>query len=205
MTTERVLPAPLIGRPVLGRLADPIDVTSARRGPAVVVPQVPLGHPVGVVAGRKPIRTANARRAALLDTPARAGMLIGVSAAVYAVSLASVAGLQFQTQTATAQAQAPMVAALERTRAANDALEATLLAADARASTLEAEYASIGTDAASFQQRLGELASLVADVKGSAATLPTAIRLPTVKSHGAVSGSTRAPSTAGSTSASGKP
>jgi hypothetical protein len=132
-------------------------------------------------------------------------MLIGVSATVYAVALAGVAGLQFQTETATAQAAAPMIAAVERTRAANDALEATLLAADARARALEAEYAGVGTDAADYQRRLDELASLVADVKGSAATLPTTISLPSVKSRGAIAGSSRAPSTAAVTSASGKP
>jgi uncharacterized protein YlxW (UPF0749 family) len=158
-----------------------------------------------MVGGTTSIRTATAKRAAILDTPARAGMLIGISAAVYAVSLAGVAGLQFQTQTATAAAQAPMLAALDRTRAANDALEATLIAADARARALEGEYASVGTNAAAFQRQLDDLASLVADVKGSAAALPTTISLPTVKAHGAVSGSSRAPSTAGVTSASGKP
>ena len=194
MTTERVLPAPMVGRPVLGRLSGPAAPATWPGVPVAVQP-----------AGSKAIRSVGVGKDALLDTPSRAAMLIGVSAAVYAVSLAAVAGLQFRTETATAEAQAPMVAAVERTRAANDALESMLLAADAKASALEAEYANAGTDAAAFQARLNELAALVAQVKGSAATLPTAISLPTVKAHGAVAGSGRAPATSGVTSASGKP
>jgi hypothetical protein len=170
-----------------------------------VVPHVNLGAKVGVARGTKSLRTVNAKREAFLDTPTRAAMLIGVSAAVYGVSLAGIAGLQFQTDAATAVAQAPAIVALERTRAANDALEAALVAVDARARALETEYGAVGTDATAFQQRLDQLATLVAGVKGSAATLPTAISLPTVKAHGAVSGSGGSPSTAGVTSASGKP
>ncbi len=223
MTTERLLPAPaigrpILGRPVLGRLTGPsvpaVDDRQRALGAPVFGAPVAHGAAVGgaaigratqIAVGTKPIRSTNARRDALLNTPTRAAMLVGVSAAVYAVSLAGVSALQFQTESANAAAQAPMVAAVDRTRAANDALEATLLAADAKARALETEYANVGTDATAFQQRLDELAALVANVKGSAATLPTAISLPTVKAHGAVAGSGKAPATSGVTSASGKP
>ncbi len=203
MTTDRVLPEPLLGRPVLGRLIGPSSLPTQAVAPGGVGAVISATAATGT--GTKSVRSTNFKREALLSTPARAGMLIGVSAAVYAVSLAGVAGLQFQTEAATAQAQAPIVTAVERTRAANDALEAALLAADARAQALEADYAMMGPDAAAFQERLNELASLVAQVQGSAAALPAAIRLPTVKTHGAVVGSGKAPATSAVTSASGKP
>ncbi len=204
MTTDRVLPEPLLGRPVLGRLISPSGSPTQAVSPGGVVPVITAAA-ARTGAGTKSVRSTNFNREALLSTPARAGMLIGVSAAVYAVSLAGVAGLQFQTEAATAEAQAPIVTAVERTRAANDALEAALLAADSRAQALEADYAKMGPDAAAFQQRLNELASLVAQVQGSAAALPASISLPTVKTHGAVARSGKAPATAAVTSASGKP
>lgn len=204
MTTDRVLPEPLLGRPVLGRLIGPSSLPTQAVAPGGVGAVITAAA-ARTGAGTKSVRSTNFKREALLSTPARAGMLIGVSAAVYAVSLAGVAGLQFQTEAATAQAQAPIVTAVERTRAANDALEAALLAADARAQALEADYAMMGPDAAAFQQRLNELASLVAQVQGSAAALPASISLPTVKTHGAVARSGKAPATAAVTSASGKP
>ncbi len=203
--TDRVLPVPVLGRPVLDRVTG--SAASAVGAPVFGAPIAgqPRSKPAVAATGSKPIRTANAKREALLDTPTRAVMLVGVSAAVYAVALAGVAGLQFQTESANAAAHAPMLAAVDRTRAANDAVEAKLVDADARARGLDTEYAKAGTDAAGFQTRLDALAALVAVVKGSAATLPTAISLPSVKVHGAVAGSGRAPATAAVTSASGKP
>ena len=149
-----------------------------------------------------------ARREAVLSMPARAGMLFGVSAAVYAVTLAGVAGLQAESETAASAAQAPYLDTLAETRAANDALEARVVAADAQLRVLAGSYATIGTEVEAYQAQLDALALLVAEVEGSAAALPDRISLPSVTMRGAVAssgggGRSAAPKTSGRTGASG--
>lgn len=185
--TERVLPAIAVGARALPR------PTVVPRPEAVARPARPVAH----------------RREAILGTPARAGMLIGASAAVYAVTLAGVATLQARADAETAAHRAPFVEAAARARAANDRLESVINEADAQARALAADYASTATDIATYQARLDALAALVADVQGSAAALPTRIKLPAVTMHGAVSGGSSgsrssAPATRSTTSASGR-
>lgn len=221
MATERVLPAPdgsepADHRPALHLVAGgtslaPRSVASTRSAgqPGVdATSTLPFVRPAA--ASHLPFRSAAhaarvaaAKRGSLLDTPSRAGLLIGLSAAVYAVSLAAVSGLQVQTDAANAAAVAPMVSALDRTRAVNNALSAMVQSADARARAVAAAYDAFGGDATAYQQQLAGLAALVADVQGSAAALPTTISLPTVVTHGAIAGA--APATSAVTSASGKP
>jgi hypothetical protein len=186
--TERVLPAISVGARPLAR------PTAVPRSEGVVSPARPVAH----------------RREAILGTPARAGMLIGASAAVYAVTLAGVAALQAQADAETAARRAPLVEAAARTRAANDRLEAVIREADAQVRGLASEYASTTTDVTAYQARLDALAALVADVQGSAAALPTRIKLPAVTVHGAIArgssgGARSAPATRSTTSASAKP
>jgi hypothetical protein len=137
-------------------------------------------------------------------------MLIGASAAIYAVSLATVSGLQYQSQADLAAQHQPMLETIVQAKAANDALEATIQAADARARALANDYTAAGGDVTAYQARLDQLAALVAKVQGSAAALSTSIRLPTVTMHGAIGGGYvgsggSAPATGGTTAASGKP
>lgn len=147
-------------------------------------------------------RVAARRSEAILSTPARAGMLLGASAAVYAVTLAGVSGLQAQQDAAVIAARQPSVDRIAAVRAANDSLEASLVAIDAKARTLASDYAAAGGDISSYQARLDELAGLVATIQGSAAALPTRIALPSVSMHGKV-GSSKAPATSSTTGASG--
>src|SRR5512144_406085 len=102
MTTERVLPAVALPAP-------------ARPATAVRRPRV--------VASARVAR----RNEAWLTTPARAGMLIGASAAVYAVTLAGVSGLQSQSDAELVARRQPWMDQLAETRAANDRLEATIV------------------------------------------------------------------------------
>ena len=176
MTTERVLPAialPAIARP------RPIAAPQAR--------------------GEAAARTAK-RKETFLTTPARAGMLIGASAAIYAVSLAGVAGLQSQSDAELAARRQPYLDELARTRAANDSLEAALAAVGSQAGALSGTYATTAGDVTAYEARLDQLAALVAEVQGSAAALPTRISLPTVTVR---AGSTRAPATTSTSGASG--
>jgi hypothetical protein len=127
-------------------------------------------------------------KAPLLSTPARAGLLLGASAAVYAVTLAGVSGLQAETSGANATARASGLDAVARARAANDQLEASLNQLDAATRRLVDEYGTTADQATAYQARLDALASLVAEVQGTAAALPARIQLPTVTLHGAIGG-----------------
>ena len=128
----------------------------------------------------RPARPIVLQREAVLNTPMRAGMLLGASAAIYAVTLAGVSVMQADTDATTAAQRQPYLAAVAAARSANDALEAALAKADSGAQVLASQYATVGQDIAGYQARLDQLARLVAEVQGSAAALPTRISLPTV-------------------------
>jgi uncharacterized membrane protein YgcG len=175
MTTERILPG----------IALPVPGVRARRD---AVPKPSLRE-VPAIGARPAVRPATVRKQPILTTPARAGMLIGASAAVYAITLAGVAGLQTQSEASVMTSRAPYLNSLAATRAANDALEASLLKVDAQARALANSYAVVGENVGAYQARLDELAALVAEVEGSAAALPTRMSLPSVSMRGAVGGS----------------
>jgi hypothetical protein len=178
VTTDRVLPEVEPARPRQGESA---------------------GTPSALARAAK---LAKPRRAAVMTTSARASVLIGVSAAVYAVTLSSVAGLQAQSQTETAAQNQVGIDAVAQARAANDALESAVTSADARARALVADYNGVSQDMSAYQAQLTSLSALVAKVQGSAAALNTKIQLPTVTMHGAVGGGGGVVTT---TTASGKP
>ena len=176
MTTERILPA----------------IAVARAGTPVARPvtRPAVGH----------------RNQPFLTLHARAGILLGTSAAVYAVSLAAVATFQSADDQAVAAGRRPYLDTVAESRSANDALEATLAGIDARARALADEWSATSTDVAAYEANLDELAALVDEVQGSTTALPSRIKLPSVSMHGAVaSGGSRArPSTTTTTRASGR-
>jgi hypothetical protein len=161
---------------------------------------LPEGTPSALA---KAAKFAKPRGVAVMMMPARASVLIGVSAAVYAVTLSSVAGLQAQTQTDTAAQNQVSIDAVAQARAANDALESAVKAADARARALVDQYNGVSQDMSAYQAQLASLGALVAKIQGSAAALNTKIQLPTVTMHGAVGGGGGGVVTM--TTASGKP
>jgi hypothetical protein len=183
MATERVLPAVAIPAPARTR--------HLREG---------VAEPMA-----RPARPVVQRREAVLNTPARAGMLIGASAAIYAVTLTGVSVMQADSDAAIAARRQPYLAALASVRSANDVLEAAVVKANGEAQALAGQYATVGQDVAGYQARLDELAKLVAQVQGSAAALPTRISLPTVTVRSAGSGGTKAPAAKATTKASGAP
>lgn len=149
------------------------------------------------------VRPAAKRKEALLTTPARAGMLIGVSAAIYAVSLAGIAGLQAQDDAAAATRRVPYLDAIARARAANDRLEVAVASAETQLETLGTAYGQTGAALTVYEQRLDSLAALVSEVQGSAAALPTRISLPTVTIRSAGTRRSAAPKTTATSGASG--
>ena len=161
MTTERVLPA--IALPVRGH-------ATARDG---------LARPIDR-------RAAANRNERYFTTPARAGILIGASAAVYAVSLAAVAGLQASDDAAIAARRQPYVDAIADGRAANDALEAAIGDAGLQVQSVTSSYSLSADELAAYEARLDALARLVAETQGSMAALPRRINLPNVTMRGPI-------------------
>jgi hypothetical protein len=179
--TERVLPA--IALPSPGRIArEHAGAPAARARPATPAHAARRGEP-------------------LLTMPARAGMLVGVSAAVYAVTLTGVSALQSRSDAQAIARQEPWLSEVAASRAANDELEAALLAAGVEARALAGEYARTGEAVAAYEARLDALAALVAEVQGTAASLPARISLPKVTVRGATR--TTRPATTATTGASG--
>ncbi len=199
--TERVLPAVAIPAPTLRRGGTGVPAPRPR-----AIPE--RARTPGQVTTRSVPRAKGAQHnQAWLSTPARAGMLLGASAAVYAVSLAGMSALQANSDADLAAQRQPYVDTVAQARIANDRLAAAVAKADADAKALVATYAAVGDDVAVYESRLDSLASLVADVQGSAAALPTRISLPKVTVRAPVSvsrGTTSAPRTTTKTSASGR-
>ena len=98
----------------------------------------------------RPARPMVMQREAVLNTPTRAGMLIGASAAIYAVTLAGVSVMQADSDAATAARRQPYLEAVASARSANDALEAALAKADSGAQALASQYATVGQDIAAL-------------------------------------------------------
>ena len=176
VTTDRVLPPVTVGR----RGARATAIASAAR-------------------------LAKPRGDALHSTATRAGVLVGVSAAIYAVSLASVAGLEAKSQAQAAADVQPALSTLASTTAANDEMEAALKDANARLTQLAHDYDATGTDLAAYQAKFDQLSSLVAKIQGSAAAMNANFKLPKVTFHGAVGSSGGGSRVVTTTSGSGKP
>lgn len=220
MTTDRILPPVSLGRQArTGPLPTALNRPRRVATPIVAVPG-PAWHDasrrervgarvraesarVGALAAAS--RLAKPRGDALLGTATRAGMLVGVSAAVYAVSLAAVAGLEAQTQAQAADAAKPALQALAATKAANDEIDAAVRDADARLRALTQDYTTASTDMTDYQARFQQLSALVAKVQGSAAAMNANFKLPTVTMRGAVGGGGGGSVTVTTTAASGKP
>lgn len=218
MATERILPAVTL-RASSGQAAQATPGAPAGAAAGDARPSVWVAGPGSAAAPArrtapvepidatgKAARLARRRGDALLSTTTRAGMLIGVSAAIYAVSLATISGLQAQSQTEAAAQDQPAIDAVAQAQAANDALEAAIRDADARTRALAAEYDTVSTDMTAYQAQFAQLSALVAKVQGSAAKLNANFKLPAVTMHGAVGGGGGGGTVVvTTTSASGKP
>lgn len=177
--TERTLPAPS---------------TRWNLGTTPAAPR-PVGTPPGAPAPTQaaPRRSALAslakrREDPLFSTMTRTGVLVGVSAAVYAVSLAAVSGLEAQTRAQDAAAVQPVLDAVAATKTSNDQLESTVKAGDARVAALVKQYDATRAEMTAYAAQLQQLSALVAKVEGSAAAISANFKLPTITARGAVGG-----------------
>jgi hypothetical protein len=171
MTTERILPAIALPRPE--GTADLLDV----------------GAP-GVRSSVRP--TVGHQQKQVFNLPSRAGILIGASAAVYAVTLAAVAGFQAADDAALLARRQPFLDAIARSRAANDTLETAVSDADQSMVALGDAYARVWDRLNVYETRIDMLAALVAEAQGSMASLPSRIDLPRVSVRGATNSVGRA-------------
>jgi hypothetical protein len=108
------------------------------------------------------------------------GVLVGLSAGAYALTLAAVAGFQSQAETAARAEQAPALAAIEAMTASHDSLQRRLDQARAAYEATAGAYGSAGLEVANLDARLAELAASVGEVSGTASSLPSSVKLPRV-------------------------
>lgn len=113
--------------------------------------------------------------------PAHLFVLIGVSAGVYAVSLAGVTGVQSAADAKVHAQREPIRLAADAARDQHDRLEAAVEAASQRYQELADRYASSGEWLTGMEGSLDTLASRAADLSESTASLPTRFSLPSVR------------------------
>jgi hypothetical protein len=146
-----------------------------------------------------------AHPAAAARRPVHVAVAIGVTAGLYAVSLAGVTGLQAGTDARLAAERAPAAAAVDALRVSHAMAEAELARIAAGLDGATSTYGLIADDIAGHEAALGLLAAQVSKVEGSAASLrvPTVSRLPSMSSRTA--GVAARPVSNACTTASGKP
>ena len=137
-----------------------------------------------------------------LGVPAHIGVMLGLSTGAYALSLALVSGLQASSEAALAADRAPALATIDAVDRSYVRLEAEVQAARSAYDAAAAAYAKSGTGFQDMEARLADLAAAVAEINGTAASMPTSIKLPSVSRS--VSGAA-APVVHATTGASGKP
>jgi hypothetical protein len=112
--------------------------------------------------------------------PWHLGTYLGLSIGAYAAILAAVTGAQSAADAATVAARDPGLAAAAELAADHDRLERALLAAGDRYGEAATRYDGFVARLAALDDRVGALAAIVAEVEGSAASLPTRVSLPSI-------------------------
>jgi len=167
--------------------------------------RLPPAAPAAQTLRSLPDARAVTRPAAQARHPVHVAVALGVTAGLYAVSLAGVTALQAGTDGRLAAERAPAAAAVDALRMNHDQEEAELARIAAGYSGAAATYQQIADGIAGHEAALGLLGKRVAAVEGSAASLrvPTYSRLPSVSSRTVYVASR--PATHACTNASGKP
>jgi hypothetical protein len=111
-------------------------------------------------------------------TLVRLATLVGGSASVYSVALATVVSLQSQADATTIAGRQPVVDAIGSVGATNDRLESLLGGAADSYGRVAADYDSLASAMTSLDDSVDALGVAVEDVSGRAAALPGNIALP---------------------------
>jgi hypothetical protein len=118
--------------------------------------------------------------------PLHIGITVGISAGLYAVSLAAVTALQSAQDQQTSAAYAPLAASVDALDGANASLEARLDAARAAFDASAADLSDVVGKVPGVEVRLKALASSVTQIQGTAVNLPSGGALPRVSGSGPV-------------------
>lgn len=174
--------------------------TPAPRRAETTPAEHPWALPATLLTPRALPRAATATR-----RPIHVAVTVGVTASLYAVSLAGVAALQHDSDARLAAERAPASAAVEALQGTHDALDADLAALSAGYSGASAAYRAVADRIGAHESALASLGKRVAAVEGSASSLrvPAVSRLPALSSR-TVAGASKPVSNA-CTNASGKP
>jgi len=133
--------------------------------------------------------------------PAHIAVMLGLSTAAYAVSLAAVAADQSQADAATQAARGPALDAVSSITRANDALDATVGRADGELNAVATDYGASGNRLAALEATLAGLAGTVSQINGVSQALPATVPLPALSKMSRTS----IPTTHATTGASGVP
>ncbi len=135
-----------------------------------------------------------------VSIPIHVGVTLGLSTGAYALTLAAVTAFQSASEAMARTERASTVAAVDELATAHDVVAARLEAARAAYAAAAGTYGSAGLQVADLEARLQALAAAVGDVSGTAAALPSGVKLPPVTKS---VGSLAAPATQATTGASG--
>ena len=128
------------------------------------------------------------------------GVLVGISTAAYAATLAGVTSLQHASDAALIAARDPVARTVYAVRADGDALEGRLRVAADRYSAVAGDYSDLGPAVDDLELKLDDLAVMTRRIDASAARLPARVALPSV---GSAPGRATPPTTHAVTRASG--
>lgn len=112
--------------------------------------------------------------------PLHVGVFLGLSAGVYAISLAAVTALQAQSEMAVVADRAPTARAIAELAAQNDSLEARARRAGRTYDRATDAYDRVGRKLADVEAQLTSLADVVGAVNGAAQALPDRVALPRI-------------------------
>ncbi len=175
---------------------------------AALQPATQRAHPALAVVPRGAV----ARPAAAARRPIHVVVAVGLTAGLYAVSLAGVTALQAMSDERLAEDRAPAADAIARLKLSHDALDSRLTQLDGSYSAAAERYKAVADGIADHEKALDVLGKQVKTAAGSAAALSVpSTRLPAVSrstvyvsTRSAGSGSSR-PVVNACTTASGKP
>jgi hypothetical protein len=142
------------------------------------------------------------RRRVEVRLPAHVAVMLGVSTAAYAVSLAAVTVSQASSEAALAAERAPAIAAIDDISARNSRLASDLEAAGTHYNAVAQGYLAAGGNLADLEAALADLATSVSQIDGVSRSMPSTVTLPKVARQ--VSAKS-APATSSTTGASGAP
>ena len=110
------------------------------------------------------------------------GVLVGVSTAAYAATLAGITTLQSASDATLIAAREPIARTVDSVASDHGALERQRHGATDRYSTIAGEYAALGPAIDDLELSLDRLAAMTRRVGASAAQLPARVALPSVRS-----------------------